>query len=122
MLKSSRLPATHGGGALFKLAKQPNSLRLLQWTKELPSASPADPLGLSLRVSARLANELLYCITSITPRARYYSFFPWAFQDYNEREYATRADRGRMKGVLSRERAMVLGAVLHHEGPCEGGG
>ena len=47
-------------------------------------ASDADPLGLNLRVSARLANELLHCITSITPRARYYSFFPWAFEDYNE--------------------------------------
>jgi hypothetical protein len=107
---------------VFELTKQPNSLNLLRWTKELPSASPSDPLGLSLRVSARLANELLYCITSITPRARYYSFFPWAFQDYNEREYGTHSDRGRVKGVVSRERAMVLGAVLHHEGPCEGGG
>lgn len=103
---------------MFELAKQANSLKLLQWTKELPSASAGDPLGLSLRVSARLANELLYCIT---PRARYYSFFPWAFQDYNERERATRNDRGRVKGVLSRERAMVLGAVMHHGGPCEGG-
>jgi hypothetical protein len=106
---------------VFELAKQANSLKLLQWTKELPSASAGDPLGLSLRVSARLANELLYCITSITPRARYYSFFPWAFQDYNERERATRNDRGRVKGVLSRERAMVLGAVVHHGGACEGG-
>jgi hypothetical protein len=42
---------------VFELAKQANSLKLLQWTKELPSASAADPLGLSLRVSARLANE-----------------------------------------------------------------
>ncbi len=106
---------------MFTYAKQLNSLKLLQWTKELPSASDSDPLGLSLRVSARLANELLFCITSITPRARYYSFFPWAFQDYNEHEYGTRTDRGRVRAVLSRERAMVLGAVLHHEGPCEGG-
>jgi hypothetical protein len=108
--------------AVLELAKQTSSLKLLQWTKELPSASAGDPLGLSLRVSARLANELLYCITSITPRARYYSFFPWAFQNYNEREHATRNDRGRVKGVLSRERAMVLGVVMHHGGPCGGGG
>lgn len=107
---------------MFELAKQTNSLKLLHWTKELPSASAGDPLGLSLRVSARLANELLYCITSITPRARYYAFFPWAFQDYNDHEYATPADRGRVKAVLSRERAMVLGAVIHHNGPCKGGG
>jgi len=98
-------------------------MRLLHWNKELPSASPADPLGLNLRVSARLSDELLYCITSVTPRARYYAFFPWAFQDYNDHEHGKREDRGRINGVLVRERAMVLGAVLHHDGQaCEGGG
>lgn len=107
---------------MLELARQASSLKLLQWTKELPSASAGDPLGLSLRVSARLANELLYCITSITPRARYYAFFPWAFQDYTEHERATTTDRGRIRGVVSRERAMVLGAVLHHDGhACQGG-
>lgn len=107
---------------MFQLAKPSGGMSLLQWNKELPSSSPADPLGLNLRVSARLSDELLYCITSITPRARYYSFFPWAFQDYNDHERAKRGDRGRITGVLVRERAMVLGAVLHHDGhPCEGG-
>lgn len=65
----------------------------MHWTKEQPRASDADPLGLELRVSARLADELLYCITSITPRARYYAFFPWAMQDYNEHERLTKGDR-----------------------------
>lgn len=107
---------------MFQLAKPSEGIKVLQWNKELPSASPADPLGLNLRVSARLSDELLYCITSITPRARYYAFFPWAFQDYNDHERAERGDRGRIKGVLVRERAMVLGAVLHHDGhPCESG-
>jgi hypothetical protein len=65
---------------------------------------------------------LLYCITSITPRARYYAFFPWAFQDYADNEKGKRGDRGSVRGVLSREKAMVLGAVLHHDGaPCDGG-
>jgi hypothetical protein len=106
---------------VFQLAKPSEGVRLLHWNKEFPSASPADPLGLNLRVSARLSDELLYCITSITPRARYYAFFPWAFQDYNDHENAKRGDRGRIKGVLVRERAMVLGAVLHHDGhACEG--
>lgn len=67
-------------------------------------ATEADPLSLELRVSARLSNELLYCITSITPRARYYAFFPWALQDYNERERLTKNDRGRIQGVFSRRR------------------
>jgi len=115
--------ADRGVGIVLELANQSSGLKLLQWTKELPSASAGDPLGLSLRVSARLANELLYCVTSITPRARYYAFFPWAFQDYNDHEHASRTDRGRVKGILSRERAMVLGAVIHHEGhACFGGG
>lgn len=109
-------------GAVFEFKKSSEGVRLLHWNKELSSASASDPLGLNLRVSARLSDELLYCITSITPRARYYAFFPWAFQDYNERERSTKVDRGRIKGVLARERAMVLGAVLHHEGnACTGG-
>lgn len=108
---------------MFQIGKPTDNLRLLHWTKELPKASDADPLGLELRVSARLSNELLYCITSITPRARYYAFFPWAMQDYNEHEHLTKHDRGRIQGVLARERAMVLGAVLHHGGvACQDGG
>lgn len=107
---------------MFQIGKPTETLRLLHWTKELPRASENDPLGLELRVAARLANELLYCITSITPRARYYAFFPWAMQDYNERERLTKGDRGRIQGVLARERAMVLGAVLHHnKKTCKGG-
>lgn len=108
---------------MFQIGKPTDTVRLLHWTKELPKASEADPLGLELRVSARLSNELLYCITSITPRARYYAFFPWALLDYNERERLTKSDRGRIQGVLARERAMVLGAVLYHGGAaCENGG
>jgi hypothetical protein len=107
---------------VYQFTEPSDAVQLLRWNKELPSASAADPLGLNLRVSARLANELLHCITSITPRARYYSFFPWAFEDYRESEQGTSKDRGRVPSVLARERAMVLGAVLHHDGkPCEGG-
>ena len=66
---------------------------------------------------------MLYCITSITPRARYYSFFPWAFQDYNDQNERRSGDRGRIKGVSLPESAMVLGAVLHHQGvACDKGG
>ncbi len=107
---------------MFEISKPSDAVRLLHWNKELPTASAADPLGLNLRVSARLAAELFHCITSITPRARYYSFFPWAFQDYADHEHAKSGDRGRVEGALNREKAMVLGAVLHHEGAaCVGG-
>lgn len=95
---------------------------MLRWNKELPAASSQDPLGLNLRVSARLGAELLHCITSITPRARYFSFFPWAIQDYKDTEENKPGDRGFVEGVLAREKAMVLGAVFHHGGhACEGG-
>lgn len=77
---------------MFQLEKPTDSLRLIHWTKELPRASDADPLGLELRASARISSELLHCITSITPRARYYAFFPWALHDYNTRERLTRGD------------------------------
>lgn len=108
---------------LLNLASCDDGIDLLRWNKELPSASSQDPLGLNLRVSARLVAELLHCITSITPRARYFSFFPWAIQDYRSVEENKPGDRGFVAGVLTRERALVLGAVLHHGGhPCEGGG
>jgi hypothetical protein len=37
-----------GEGIMLELAKQASGLKLLQWTKELPSASAGDPLGLSV--------------------------------------------------------------------------
>lgn len=100
-----------------------SSVQLLRWTKELPSSSAQDPLGLNLRLGARFAAELLHCITSITPRARYFSFYPWAFDDYFQNERNRPGDRGMIPAVVARERAMVLGAILHHEGvACAGGG
>ena len=107
---------------MLSLSRPAEGVQLLRWNKKLPSASTQDPLGLNLRLSARLATQLLYCITSITPRARYYAFFPWAFRDYADNENGKRADRGSVHGVLSREKAMVLGAVLHHgRAACDGG-
>lgn len=107
---------------MLNLKKNAEGVQLLRWNKKLPSASTQDPLGLNLRLSARLATQLLYCITSITPRARYYAFFPWAFKDYTENENGKRGDRGSVRGVIAREKAMVLGAVLHHDGgACDGG-
>ncbi len=120
--KGSEILATGSLVPALNLASHDDGLVLLRWNKELPAASSQDPLGLNLRVSARLGAELLHCITSITPRARYFSFFPWAIQDYREMEENKPGDRGIVVGVLARERAMVLGAVFHHGGhPCEGG-
>lgn len=99
-----------------------DAMKLLHWNRALPPSSATDPLGLNLRVSVRILDELLYCITSTTTRARYYSFFPWAFQNYFHTESGTKGDRGVVKGVLVRERAMVLGAVLHHGGKARPNG
>lgn len=94
----------------------------LQWTKESPVESGQDPLGLNLRISARLGSDLLYCITSISPRARYYVFYPWAIGHYLQYEKNSPADRGLRHGLLHRERALTLGSVLFHDGKaCEGG-
>ena len=71
-------------------ARNENSAVLLAWSKMVPISQAQDPLGLSLRVSARLASELLHCITSITPRARYFSFLPWCVFDFGRREKPTR--------------------------------
>jgi hypothetical protein len=88
----------------------------------VPISEAQDPLGLSLRVSARLSSELLHCITSITPRARYFSFLPWCVSDFAKREKARRADADLTEAVRLREKALTLGCVLHHDGDaCKDG-
>ena len=95
---------------------------LLAWSALVESSAGVDPLGLALRVGARLTSQLLFCITSITPRARYFSFLPWCISDYRSREAARKGARGLRRGIQIREHALVLGCVLHHEGEtCAGG-
>lgn len=95
---------------------------LLRWSEFVPTAEVQDPLGLSLRGSARLASRLLYCITSITPRARYFSFIPWCVHDYRQREKGKPQALGLKDAVALREQALTLGCVAHHAGePCDGG-
>jgi hypothetical protein len=103
-------------------ARNENSAVLLAWSKMVPISEAQDPLGLSLRVSARLSSELLHCITSTTPRARYFSFLPWCVSDFAKREKACRADADLTEGVRLREKALTLGCVLHHDGDsCKDG-
>ena len=67
-------------------AKNDSTAVLLVWSEMIPAMKGQDPLGLNLRVSARLAAQLLHCITSITPRARYFAFFPRCVADFDRRE------------------------------------
>ncbi len=102
---------------------QAPKLQLLQWTKASSGDDIADPLGLELRVLTRLQNQLLHCITSITPRARYYAFLPWCVAEYCKRERGMAWAEGLPRAVMFRERALALGCVALHDGkPCEGGG
>jgi hypothetical protein len=95
---------------------------LLRWSDHVPTSDIQDPLGLGLRGAARLADELLYCITSITPRARYFSFLPWCVLDHQKRERGQPHDPGRRKAIELREHALTLGCIAHHGGqPCAGG-
>ncbi len=89
----------------------------------MPASEVQDPLGLGLRASARLASSLLYCVTSITPRARYFSFLPWCIFDHQQREKGKPHALGLRAGIELREKVLTLGCVAHHDGqPCAGGG
>lgn len=95
---------------------------LLRWSDYVPASDVQDPLGLGLRGSARLASRLLFCITSITPRARYFSFIPWCIFDYQKREKDKPYALGLRDAIVLREKALTLGCVAHHDGEkCNGG-
>ena len=94
----------------------------LRWSQHVPSSDVLDPLGLELRGSARLGSELLYCITSITPRARYFSYIPWCIYDYQQHEKGLPYALGLRDAIVLREQGLTLGCIAHHKGkPCEGG-
>ena len=104
-------------------AKNDSTAVLLAWSEMVPATEGQDPLGLNLRVSARLAAQLFHCITSITPRARYFAFFPWCVADFDRREKTERADADFREALRLREKALTMGCVLHHDGEaCQGGG
>lgn len=95
---------------------------LIRWSKHLPTADVQDPLGLSLRGIARLGSTLLYCVTSISPRARYFSFIPWCVYNFQTAEKGKPYATGLEEAIVLRERALALGCVVHHDGkPCLGG-
>ena len=106
------------------MAKNPQtSPILLRWSDHVPASDVQDPLGLALRGSTRLASRLLYCITSITPRARYFSFIPWCIFDHRQREKGKPYALGLRDGIIIREQALTLACIAHHKGEsCSGPG
>ncbi len=96
--------------------------QLLRWSQNVPASEVQDPLGLGLRGSTRLASRLLFCITSITPRARYFAFIPWCIYNYQRHEKGKPYALGLRAAIKLRETALTLASVIHHEGqPCDGG-
>ncbi|MBM4306309.1 MAG: hypothetical protein FJ123_06175 [Deltaproteobacteria bacterium] len=95
---------------------------LLRWSEHLPASDVQDPLGLGLRGSARLSSRLLYCITSVTPRARYFSFIPWCVFNYRQHEEGKPFALGLRDAIILREQALTSACIVHHGGkPCGGG-
>src|SRR5262249_19541551 len=98
---------------------------LLGWSEHVSSSDVQDPLGLSLRGSARLGSRLLHGIISITPRARYFSFIPWCCFDYQNRDKGKSHALGVRDATLLRENALTLACVTHdrcdQDGTCKGG-
>jgi hypothetical protein len=105
------------------MAKKPKPTHhLLRWSDYVPATDVQDPLGLNLRGLTRLGERLLHCITSITPRARYFSFIPWCVFDYQNREKGKPHALGLRAAIVIRENALTLACVTHHEGDtCRGG-
>jgi hypothetical protein len=50
--------------------------------------------GLGWLNGEHLSASARYFVLASKTRARYYAFFPWAFQDYAEHEKGQRGDRG----------------------------
>ncbi|HEV3445759.1 MAG TPA: hypothetical protein VG099_14035 [Gemmataceae bacterium] len=69
-----------------------------------------------------MASQLLHCITSITPRARYFSFLPWSVFHFQSREKGKPFALGLYDAIILREQALTLACLAHHDGePCTGG-
>jgi len=72
-----------------------------------------DPLGMN-RVSDRLTNEMLMGITSMTTRARYYSFYVWNVYNIGKKVDVTRYEQFR-RAFYDRERAFMMACIAHQE-------
>ncbi len=77
-----------------------------------------DPLGLD-RVSDRLTSNMLVGITSLTTRARYYSFYVWAIKNVNETENIKNFNQFE-NAFYDRIRAYSLACVAHENNNPDG--
>lgn len=89
----------------------PPMRELLKWTESRIASDVQDPLGVELRVSARMTGQLLFCITTITPRVRYYSFLLWVIDEYGKSVRDTQNDLGLREWLRRYEGAFALGCT-----------
>lgn len=88
-------------------------IRLPFWTKyRVVEGEGRDPLGLA-RVSNSITDALLPGITTLTNRARYYSFFTWAVREAL-RESGGVSPRF-VESFTRRDDAFLLACIAHHE-------
>lgn len=93
---------------------------LPRWTKRVfTKTGGRDPLGLS-RVSGNITDFMMPGITTITPRARYFSFFCWALENISSEEHPNTYED--FKTALRRREAAVALATTFagHEGLMHG--
>lgn len=87
------------------------------WNKFVKEYDRAlDPLGMN-RLTDRLLNDLLLGITTVTPRARYYSFYLcylWAIEQIITNGWAHTAAQFKTT-FTDLERAFMLSCVAHEE-------
>ena len=90
------------------------SIKLAQWTEKVNYTTSRDPLGLANRVSQRLVQQLLFGITAIGNRARYYSYSLWAINDVMKRETPL-SHSELVDGIYWRDSAFVAACLMHHK-------
>jgi len=84
------------------------------WNKPVQEGDQAlDPLGMN-RVTDRLLNDLLMGITTVTPRARYYSFYTWVVYNIGKRRTIENFSQFRSE-FYDLERAFMLACVAHEQ-------
>ncbi len=91
-----------------------DSIKLAQWTEKVDCTTSRDPLGLANRVSQRLVHQLLFGITAIGNRARYYSYSLWAIHDVMKREKPL-SHKDLVDAVYWRDSAFVAACLIHHK-------
>ena len=69
-----------------------------------------------------MAGQLLHCITTITPRARYYSFLPWCVREYTTKVKGTDYDKGLNAWIRNYEKVLALGCIAANNGDRPTGG